>query len=422
MDSDYNNSKIEDSVIGGILLDSVKALDILLSVGCEPSWFDDTKYCKLYESMMERHIEGRITDPIIAKRISDIPARDLDYCIDACITIAHFPYYVDIFRKDYMKRQSDLLVNVSKCMMAKADPVEIRDTITSIRNKWDELLSGEKVENRNVYEVGVEVVDKWENHQEDDSAKIYWPIPELDRVIGPIEKDLIWIVAKESVGKTAFVLQLAIKSAMSMITVSLKSLESKIERIVPRLIGSIGAVNTQRLRVGQGSDEEFKRARGALETLDGLPLSISDTPSTIDQLLAWGRAEKTKGSKMLIIDNMRHIRTSQKYSNPVAQMRDISIRLKAIRDDLDMPVVVLHHSNKEGDDVSWSQDIKRDADILIYLRNNEDLSDLPTQENNYSGRCIIDCDIDKNRDGAAGIIVTAQFIKKFQQFEDYTAF
>ena len=80
-----------------------------------------------------------------------------------------------------------------------------------------------------------------------------------------------------------------------------------------------------------------------------------------------------------------------------------------------MPVIVLHHLTDEND-VSWSKDIKRDADILLYMVNDDKGSIMPTKENEWIGRWVVDLDIRKNRDGEAGYSVKTEFKKRVQTF------
>ena len=138
----------------------------------------------------------------------------------------------------------------------------------------------------------------------------------------------------------------------------------------------------------------------------------------MDQLLAWAKCEKKAGSKILAIDNMRHIRPGQKYASPVEQFRDLSVRLKWIRDDTGLPLIVLHHLTDDLD-VSWSRDIRRDADILLYLIENETYSIKPTQENQWTEKSVIDFEVRKNREGLRGFKVLGEFDKKRQTFTEY---
>jgi hypothetical protein len=141
---------------------------------------------------------------------------------------------------------------------------------------------------------------------------------------------------------------------------------------------------------------------------------ISDAQATAEQLIAWGIAEKRAGSRLLIVDNMKHIRTTSKYNSLPELFRELSLKAKRLRDETKLPVIMLHHTNEDGD-VSWSKDIKRDVDILITMTKDEDLSVTPA----VPGDQAIDFvrfKIDKNRDGQAGLSVPVRFRKEIQTF------
>jgi replicative DNA helicase len=159
----------------------------------------------------------------------------------------------------------------------------------------------------------------------------------------------------------------------------------------------------------------FAAARAAAEKIKSLPIAIDDAGMTTDQIRAFGQMEKARGARLLIVDNMKHIRYRSKGST-TEQFREVAQELKWIRDDLDMPLIVLHHLNKDGD-VSWSDDIRRDADLLLFL--SIDKSSIPyTPENHWCGRTIINIDCEKARDGRRNFSVQSEFLPQFQTFVD----
>jgi hypothetical protein len=86
-----------------------------------------------------------------------------------------------------------------------------------------------------------------------------------------------------------------------------------------------------------------------------------------------------------------------------------------MRDDLNIPVVVLHHLNREQG-VSWSDDVERDADVLAYLEENEASSKKPTPENLYTAEYAVDFNIKKCRDGVRDVKDALTFTPSRQLF------
>ena len=138
-------------------------------------------------------------------------------------------------------------------------------------------------------------------------------------------------------------------------------------------------------------------------------------------MYAWGRAEKRRGARLLVIDNTRHIRLPSGASR-IDHMAEISVRMKQLRDDTRLPVVVCHHSmidKKTGkEDVSWSSDVRRDADMLIFLREDESRTRTPTAYGDAGVYCI-NYDVEKNREGRKDLCVPLQFVKQHQLFRGW---
>src|SRR3989344_1963961 len=79
----------------------------------------------------------------------------------------------------------------------------------------------------------------------------------LDNLLGGFQKsDLIILAARPSVGKTAFVTNLALRAAKQGTTVGIFSLEMSIDQVVDRLIATDAQVSLWNLRTGKLSHQE----------------------------------------------------------------------------------------------------------------------------------------------------------------------
>jgi len=418
---DNPRKQCEQAIIGAIMLDSDKALNVLVRFGCEAGWFEDKSSAAVYDYALSLFRQGRQCDQIIASSgltpegHTDLLTH-LESCVDSLDTIAHLEYHAEQLRGYRLIQAGTDNAERAASLLLQSDPLDAVDVISRIQDSWIELCAPAD-EGRPLAEIGAELIEEWRTDKAFEN-RITWPMAKLNEIIGPLEDELVFLVAKESVGKTAFAIQLIVNAAHGHKTASFASLESSKKRILPRFIGHVGQINTLGMKYGKGTQEDFNAAMDAVSKIREMPLRVIDTPSTIDQLYAWAKGEKAAGSKLVVIDNMRHIRPSRKYNSPIEQMRDFSIRLKHIRDDVRLPVVVLHHTNDSGD-VSWAKDIRRDADILLFLSEDEANSTKPTSENGYVGRTIVDCDVDKNRDGRAHIIIKTEFRKEVQTFQEW---
>lgn len=80
------------------------------------------------------------------------------------------------------------------------------------------------------------------------------------RTAGLQPSDLVLIAARPSMGKTAFVLNIAQHIAFKLdLTVAIFSLEMSKEQLVNRLFSLQSSVDAQNLRTGQLNDEEWEK-------------------------------------------------------------------------------------------------------------------------------------------------------------------
>ena len=80
--------------------------------------------------------------------------------------------------------------------------------------------------------------------------------PELDDTLGGLQRsDLIIIAARPSVGKTAFVLNIALNVAKQNIPVGIFSMEMSLDQIIDRFLALESGVSLHHLRTGKLGDE-----------------------------------------------------------------------------------------------------------------------------------------------------------------------
>jgi len=266
-------------------------------------------------------------------------------------------------------------------------------------------------DNRTLGEIGNGLVNEWAQPEKEQGVE--WPLQSLQQLVGNLSDELCIIAAQPSVGKTAFAVQLAVHTSKAGNIVSFASLESRREKIVQRMIAQIGDVDTLKLRNKRGHPADFARARAAAERIAKLPLRMHDDPMTVDALRAWAMREKANGTKLFIIDNLKHIRMPN-FKNRFDAFAALSLEIKALRDDTGIPFVVLHHLNNE-DKLAQSMDIERDADIVIMMQRADEQNHF-VDENGWVSDVTINFEVAKNREGRVGTI-RAVFRKDRQRFE-----
>jgi replicative DNA helicase len=248
---------------------------------------------------------------------------------------------------------------------------------------------------------------------------------DLDRLTSGFQpSDLILVAARPSMGKTAFTLNIASYVAVrENKPVAFFSLEMSKEQLVQRMLCSEGAIDSQRLRVGELEDKDWTQLIDAADRLTTAPLFIDDTPGiTVMELRSKARRLKAEhGLSLVVIDYLQLMqgRASKNGDNRQQEISEISRSLKALARELSVPVIALSQLSRSVEsrqvkkpmlsDLRESGSLEQDADIVMFLYR-EDYYDPDTENKN-----ITDVIIAKHRNGPIDTIQLF-FQKEFTKF------
>lgn len=411
-----HSERIEVAFIGCALCNADIAVSVAQRFKISSISFYIPKCKILWEAIESLYVTGKPVDILSVSehlrqhgKLNLIGGRQaVESCLDEVSTATAAEYYAKEIAR-YAKLRKIIDVAREHAIAAyemDADPHAIASKLDLDVAEILELL-----DDRPLHEIASELLDEWRNPSKTRAPALYIPWRWISRACGALDQPLIYIAGLPSSGKTAMSVNLAVANARRGVKVLYASLESNKRSIARRFIAHMAKVNCLQLQSGNGTTELWARARNAVQELAQLPLTLSDKPMTDAELRAWARAEKAKGKcDVLIIDNLKHIQPSMRYSSEPERFKAISERIKWMRDELRVPVVVLHHLNDEGK-MAWSRDIQRDADVILSLEplNN----DTPTTRS-------VTVTIAKNRDAIDGIAETMVFHKDVQTFCEHT--
>jgi len=238
--------------------------------------------------------------------------------------------------------------------------------------------------------------------------------PELDNTLGGLQRsDLIILAARPSVGKTAFVLNIALNVAKQNIPVGIFSMEMSLDQIVDRFLALESGVSLHHLRTGKLGDE-LQDVAGACETLRSLPIYVDDTPSpNILQMRAMARRLQAEhGLGLLIVDYLQLMSSRRNYDNPVQQVTEISRGLKGLAKELNIPILAVSQlsravEQREGhkprlSDLRDSGSIEQDADLVMFIHRDDKINFEKAKKENKLNRARLI--IAKHRNGPTGEI------------------
>ena len=194
--------------------------------------------------------------------------------------------------------------------------------------------------------------------------------------------DLILVAARPSMGKTAFVLNIAQHVAFKQNrTVAIFSLEMSKEQLVNRLFSLESYVDAQLLRTGNLKDSDWEKLIEGAGTIGRSNLIIDDTPGiSISEMRSKCRKYKMEHNlELIIIDYLQLMSGSVGGRNESRQQEisDISRSLKALARELSVPVIALSQLSRAVEqrpdhrpmlsDLRESGAIEQDADVVMFI-------------------------------------------------------
>ena len=226
-------------------------------------------------------------------------------------------------------------------------------------------------------------------------------------IVGFGKSDLIIVGARPGVGKTAFVLNIATSIAKrKKKAVAIFNLEMAAEQLVQRVISSEALVDSQKLRQGNLSADDWEKIANATSELSETDILIDANPSiTVTSMKAKLRRVKNLG--LVVVDYLQLMQSERKNDpSRVNQVGEISRGLKIMAKELNVPVIVCaqlsrstekEHKKPMLSDLRESGSIEQDADMVMFL-SRDYYGDDPEKAN------LVDVILAKNRHGNVGTV------------------
>ena len=416
-----HSMEAEQSVIGAMIMDR-EAITVASEIISGDDFYGK-QYGVLFEAMVELNDEGKPVDLVTLQdrlREKDIPPeasspefiRDL---ITAVPTSANIRYYAGIVaEKSTLRRLIRLNEEIANTCYAGKENLEVilEDTEKRIFELVQKRNTGDFVPIRQVVMNAMDKIEKASKNKGNVTG-IATGFIDLDyKTAGLQPSDLVLIAARPSMGKTAFVLNLAQHIAFKLNqTVALFSLEMSKEQLVNRLFSLESRVDSQHLRTGNLSDMDWEKLIESAGVIGKSNLIIDDTPGiSISELRSKCRKYKLEHNlQLIIIDYLQLMSGSGRGSESRQQeISDISRSLKALARELNVPVIALSQLSRAVEqrpdhrpmlsDLRESGAIEQDADVVMFIYRD----DYYNKDTDKKG--IAEIIIAKQRNGPIGTI------------------
>jgi replicative DNA helicase len=211
---------------------------------------------------------------------------------------------------------------------------------------------------------------------------------DLDTYTSGLQKsDLLILAARPSMGKTAFVLNIASNVGIrERKPVLVFSLEMSKEQLVQRMLCAEADIDAQRIRNGEINENDFVKLSGAMGKLGDAPIYIDDTPG-ISPMELRAKARKLVAESgelgLIVIDYLQLMegKAGGGGDNRVQEISAISRGLKGIARELNVPVIALSQLSRAVEsrqdkkpmlsDLRESGSIEQDADLVMFIYRDE---------------------------------------------------
>lgn len=388
-----HSDEAERSVIGSMILDRdaiLTASEILIDED-----FYQRQYGVLFTTMTELYNEGKPVDLVTLQdrlREKELPPelssvefiRDLAAAVPTSANVKHYANIVK--EKAVLRRLIKVTEGIANECYLNREPVDVilEDTEKQIFDVVQNKSTGDFVGIDKIVLQSLESIEaasKTKGNVTGISTGFY----DLDyKTAGLQPSDLILVAARPSMGKTAFILNIAEHVAVkNKKTTAIFSLEMSKDQLAKRMLSMNSKVDSQAIRSGELRDDDWIKLVESVKEVGSSGLIIDDTPGiSITELRSKCRKYKIEHNlDLVIIDYLQLMSGSKKTESRQQEVSDISRSLKALAREINTPIVALSQLSRAVEqrpdkrpmlsDLRESGAIEQDADVVMFIYRDE---------------------------------------------------
>jgi replicative DNA helicase len=440
------SEEAERGVLGSVLLDSSRVMDLCLERQLIPEAFYVPAHRVVFEALLDMSKSGGAVDVLTvtdslrtSNRLDGIGgAVFLERLIDSTPTAAHAEYYIDIVRQKHLLRS---IITCSReaehaCFASQESADVILGQVEQSFFDITENQHGVMMPWPDAIKTTMTHVEKLLQSRHGLTG-ISTGFLNLDRTMqGMRPGEMIVLAARPSMGKTSLAMNVAENVALGTKDpdrqprpVGIFSLEMSFESLALRMLCSHAGVSAHKLAQGYASATvDHGKLAQAASVLGKAPILLDDTGG-LDILEVRARARRMKKKhniELIVIDYLQMLHSGE-YASQGKQVETahISSNLKGMAKELRVPVLVLSQLNRapeqRGDrtgkpklsDLRDSGAIEQDADVVWMLRRPCKYPD----DEEHADETLAVVDVAKNRNGPTGE-VRLNFEQDYTRFRD----
>jgi replicative DNA helicase len=425
------NIEAEQSVLGSLLIDPEAILKVISSL--RPEDFYRETHALIYKAIIDLHERRQPADFVTLcdeldrrKELEQVGGPGyLTSLINAVPTSVHAQYYGRIVAATAtLRRLISAAAEISNMAYERADDED------RILDQAEQLIFGvaqrsierELVPLRTVVSDYYDRIEYLYEHR-GETVGVPTGFIDLDRLLGGFQRaDLIIVAGRPGTGKTSLALSIADFAARKHgLCIAIFSLEMPAQQVVQRLVSGATGIESQRLRIGDITQEELARITRAMGELSETSVYIDDTPAIAPMELR-AKARRLQAEHpidLIIVDYLQLMQAGVRMENRVQEVSYISRQLKSLSSELNVPVLACSQLSRAVEsrvdkrpllsDLRESGSIEQDADVVMFIYREEMYVEDTFRPN------IADIMVAKHRNGPTGQI-SLRFMKELAKF------
>jgi replicative DNA helicase len=426
----------EREVLAAVLIDQ-NAMDAL-SEKLRAEDFYLERHQLIFSAMLELHESGQAVDLVtLVQRLKDRGhfekvggTTGVGAVLDRQGSIANVDHYRDIIaRKAALRRMIEAAREVEVSGMGDVPDVdEFLDAAE--RRIFDVLEHRQSTDLTPIREVMQTAMDSIQSafNAGGDVTGVGTGFRDWDRMTHGLQRgDLVILAARPAMGKTSFVLNVAMNAALKFnASVALFSLEMPSEQLAQRLLSAEARVDLSRLRGGHIGDDDWTRLAEAADNVSRARIFMDDqagaTPMQIRAKCR--RLKRREGLDLIVIDYLQLMNAGVRQGSREQEISYISRSLKGLAKELSCPIIALSQLNRGLEsrtdkrpmmsDLRESGAIEQDADMICFIYREEVYAKENTPEDKKG---IAELIVGKHRNGATGT-VELKFWNMYTRFDN----
>lgn len=385
-----HSEQAEKSVIGAMILDReaiAAATEILIKDD-----FYEKRLGVFFEVMVQLYNEGVEADLVTIQdrlKTKELPeeyhsVEYISHLVEGVPTSANIRYYAEIVREKSLLRQY-IKLNEKYLNTAYLDKEPVKDIFGEAEKETFSLFqkATRTTDQTSIQNIVLDSLTGIEKAARNNGAVTGIPTGfiKLDNMTAGMQpSDLVLVAARPSMGKTAFVLNMAEYMAVKNdYATVIFSLEMSKTQLVNRILSMHSRVNSQNIRTGKLDDSEWTDLMESARIIGNSKLIIDDTPGiSVTELRSKCRKLKLEQDlKVVIIDYIQLMTSGHKAESRQQEVSEISRSLKAIAREIGCPVIALSQLSRSVEqrpdkrpmlsDLRESGAIEQDADVVMFI-------------------------------------------------------